>query len=134
MNTEAKKSTKRRKEPNLQTVVTPSDSYQKFTKLIIEELEQGIIPWKQPWGEMGLPTNHLSKKPYKGINLWIFISFAHQYPFYLTFNQWNELDGKIQKGAEAIPICYWNFAFRDKKTGKLIPESQVGLYDLKHVT
>jgi hypothetical protein len=40
----------------------------------------------------------------------------------------------VKKDTKAIPICYWNFAFRDKKTGKVIPESQIGLYDLKLVT
>jgi len=43
------------------------------------------------------------------------------------------MGGKIQKGAKAIPICYWNFVFRDKKTGKVIPERLIGMYVLKQV-
>ncbi|WP_057938038.1 ArdC-like ssDNA-binding domain-containing protein [Algoriphagus resistens] len=60
-----------------------SDIYQKFTNLIIEKLEQGVIPWKQTWHEMGLPSNYLTRKPYKGINLWLLLSCGHQYPYYL---------------------------------------------------
>ncbi|SFB50510.1 ArdC family protein [Algoriphagus aquimarinus] len=140
MKTEAKKSAKRRKRNafgskgnDSQSSKGSTDIYQKFTNLIMEKLEQGVIPWKQPWNDMGLPANYLTKKPYKGINLWVLLSYGHQYPYYLTFKQANALGGKIQKGAKAIPICYWNFVFRDKKTGKTIPESKLDFYDLKQV-
>lgn len=59
------------------------------------------------------------------------LSFGHEYPYYLTFKQAQALGGKIKKESKATPIYYGNFAFRDKQTGKMIPESQVGLYDLK---
>ncbi len=111
-----------------------TDIYQKFTDLILDKLEQGVIPWKQPWHEMGMPANYLTKKPYKGINLWLLLSCGHHYPYYLTFKQANLLGGKIQKGAKSLPICYWNFAFRDKKTGKVIPEDRIAEYDLKLVS
>ncbi|WP_339869313.1 zincin-like metallopeptidase domain-containing protein [uncultured Algoriphagus sp.] len=111
-----------------------SDIYQKVTDLIIGKLELGVIPWKQPWHEMGMPSNYLTMKPYEGINLWLLQSCGHQYPYYLTFKQANSLGGKIKKGAKALPICYWNFAFRDKKTGKVIPEDRIGEYDLKLVS
>ncbi len=107
-----------------------SDTYQKFTDLIIEKLEQGMLPWRQPWHEMGLPSNYMTKKPYKGINLWLLLSCNHQYPYYLTFKQAQKRGCKIKKGAKSIPIYYWNFAFRDKKTGKVIPDERIGLYDL----
>ncbi|TXE13697.1 ArdC family protein [Algoriphagus aquimarinus] len=67
---------------------------------------------------MGLPAIYPTKKPYKGINLWLLLSCRHQYPYYLTFKQANSLGGRIKKGVKSIPICYWNFAFRDKKMGK----------------
>jgi len=133
MKTQAKTTEKSRKKTsssNLEKV----DIYQRFNDLIIDKLEQGVIPWKQPWHEMGLPSNYLTKKPYKGINLWLLVSFDHQYPYYLTFKQANLLGGKIRKGAKALPVCYWNFAFRDKKTGKVIPEDRIGEYDLKQVS
>ena len=43
------------------------------------------------------------------------------------------MGGKIKKGAKALPVCYWNFAFRDKKTGKVIPEDRIAEYDLNLV-
>ncbi|UZD22950.1 ArdC family protein [Algoriphagus halophytocola] len=82
MKTLAKTSTKRKggkdfgrnKERGKQSPKGSPDIYQKFTDLIIEKLEQGVIPWKQPWHEMGMPSNYLTKKPYKGINLWLLLS------------------------------------------------------------
>jgi len=41
---------------NLETV----DIYRKFNDLIIEKLEQGVIPWKQPWHKMGMPADYLT--------------------------------------------------------------------------
>ncbi|MEB2786368.1 ArdC family protein [Algoriphagus persicinus] len=74
MKNEAKTSTKRQRGSAFQNYGGSSDIYGKFTDLIIEKLEQGVIPWKQPWHEMGLPANYLTKKPYKGINLWLLLS------------------------------------------------------------
>ena len=87
---------------NLQKANGSSDIYHKSTDLIIEKLEEGIIPWKQIWHEMGFQANYLTKKPYKGINLWLLLSCNHQYPNYLTFKQANSLGGKIMKGAKAL--------------------------------
>lgn len=108
--------------------------YEKFTDLIIEKLEEGVIPWRQPWHELGLPANYLSKKPYKGINLWLLLSFQHEYPYYLTFKQVQELGGKVKRGSKALPICYWNFVFREKETGKLIPQNQLSNYNPEQVS
>jgi len=41
----------------------------------------------------------------------------HEYPYYLTFNQKRDLGGKVMKGAKAMPICYWNFVYREKAAG-----------------
>ena len=61
--------------------------------------------------------------------LWPSVSLLH-----LTFKQANGVGGKVKKGGKALPICYWNFAFRDNKMGKVIPEDRIGLYDLKLVS
>ncbi len=73
--TSAKTSTKRKggndfgsRSYSSQRVNGSSDIYQKFTDLIIEKLEQGVIPWKQPWHEMGMPSNYLTKKSGKSFD------------------------------------------------------------------
>lgn len=105
---------------------SPTDVYENFTKLILDKLEQGIIPWYQPWNSNGLPSNYLTKKPYRGINLWLLVSLNHDLPYYLTFKQAKELGGMVKKGSKAIPVCYWNFAYKHKETGRTIPEGLLG--------
>jgi antirestriction protein ArdC len=49
--------------------------YQEVTDLIIAELEQGRVPWVQPWGKakagIGLPKNAATERSYSGINILI---------------------------------------------------------------
>lgn len=44
-----------------------ADIYQKVTTKVIELLEAGVVPWRQPWSG-AVPTNMSSMKPYNGIN------------------------------------------------------------------
>lgn len=127
MKTSAKKTGKGKKDKALLSSPreSVSDIYGRFTQLVIQNLEEGVVPWKQPWHEMGLPSNYLTKKPYRGINLWVLLAMRHRYRYYLTYKQAQELGGKVRKGAKSIPICYWNTTFRDKEAGKAVPESQV---------
>lgn len=112
---------------------SPTAIYERFTNLIIEKLEQGIIPWHQPWNSKGMPSNYLTKRPYHGINLWVLLAYAHELPYYLTFKQAENLGGKVKKGAKAIPVCYWNFVFKHKETGKRIPTELVRDYPMDQI-
>ena len=43
--------------------------YSVVTDRIIGLLEEGVVPWQQPWSESGgLPRNLVSGKPYRGVN------------------------------------------------------------------
>ena len=63
--------------------------YDLITVKIEALLNQGIIPWKKPWKNVGggEPTNLVSKKAYRGINVFLLgiTDFTSQY--WLTFNQ-----------------------------------------------
>jgi antirestriction protein ArdC len=58
------------------------DTYAIVTEKIINLLEQGIVPWRRPWSATGLPRNLVSKKPYRGVNL--FLLSATKYVLALT--------------------------------------------------
>ncbi len=106
MKTSAKKTGKGKKDKALLSSPreSVSDIYGRFTQLVIQNLEEGVVPWKQPWHEMGLPSNYLTKKLYRGINLWVLLAMRHRYRYYLTYKQAQELGGKVRKGAKSIPI------------------------------
>lgn len=118
------------KKSNITFKPSPIDVYERITNLIIEKLEQGIIPWHQPWNVKGMPSNYLTKRPYHGINLWVLLAYGHELPYYLTFKQAESLGGKVKKGAKAIPVCYWNFIYKHKETGRTIPAELVKDYPL----
>jgi len=88
--------------------------YQEVTDKIIAELEQGRVPWVQPWGGakagLGLPKNAATGRRYSGVNiliLWgavIEKGFACQH--WLTFRQALDLGGNVRKGEHGTTVCY----------------------------
>ena len=59
-------------------------AYQVITNKIIEKLEQGTVPWRQPWS-CEMPKNLISKKEYRGINVFMLGSTGYTNPYWLTF-------------------------------------------------
>ncbi|MES2255538.1 MAG: zincin-like metallopeptidase domain-containing protein [Pseudomonadota bacterium] len=88
--------------------------YEEVTDRIIGELEQGRVPWVQPWDvsgvTIGLPRSAATRKFYSGINvliLWEAVirrGFAAQE--WLTFRQALSLGAHVRKGERGTNICY----------------------------
>ena len=53
------------------------DVYAIVNEKIISLLEAGVVPWRKPWTSAGLPRNLVSKKCYRGIN--VFLLSASKY-------------------------------------------------------
>jgi len=70
-------------------------------------LEQGTVAWRRPWTGTGLPGNLVSKKPYRGINVFLLSASKYVSPFWLTLRQANELGGHVRKGEDSTPIVFW---------------------------
>jgi len=83
--------------------------YKEITEEIIAKLNQGTIPWRQTW-KSGLPTNAVSMKPYRGINVWLLSGHRFQSNLWLTFNQAKQLDGFVKKGERGRQIVFWQIA------------------------
>ncbi len=93
------------------------DTYAIVTEKIINLLETGIVPWRRPWTSTGLPHNLVSKKPYRGVNVFLLSASKYVSPFWLTMRQANELDGHVRKGEESTLIVNWkieNLLSRDE--------------------
>lgn len=79
-----------------------------ITQKIIEKLESGTIPWQKPWNlKTGRPRNLISKKPYRGINLFMLSLSEFAEPYYLTFNQVKELGGSVKAGAKGNLVVFY---------------------------
>ena len=100
------------------------DVYQIITDRIIEKLEQGTIPWHKPWRSIGAPRNLVSKKPYRGVNVWLLTMQSYTSPYWATIRQINELGGSVHKGEKATAVVFWRVYVDgvEMKTGE--PESE----------
>ena len=97
-------------ESNRQTI------YQEVTDRIIRELEQGRVPWVQPWGgaevatPLGLPKNAATGNTYSGINILILwgaaIEHGRRTQSWLTFKQAKTLGGSVRRGERGTTVVY----------------------------
>ena len=88
--------------------------YQEITDKIVADLEQGRVPWVQPWAgvaaPLGLPKNAATARPYSGINiliLWCAVAecgFAGQN--WLTFRQALKIGAHVKKGERGTTVVY----------------------------
>lgn len=88
------------------------DLAERVTQRIIDQLENGTVPWHRPWAVDGLlPTSAATKKPYRGINTLILSTVqwaeGYQSPYWLTYKQAQKIGGQVRKGEKATPIVFW---------------------------
>ena len=102
------------------------DVYQMITDRIIEKLEADTIPWHQPWRSIGAPRNLVSKKLYRGVNVWLLTAQGYTSPYWATIRQINELGGQVRKGEKSTPLVFWKIYADgvEVKTGEPEPESE----------
>ena len=92
-------------------------SYDRITERIVTLLEQGTVPWHKPWKvTTGLPRNLVSKKPYRGINVFLLMAMSYESPHWLTFRQAIQLGGNVKKGEKSCPVVFWKHMEIEEKT------------------
>jgi len=100
-----------------------NDIHQMVTDTIIQQLENGVIPWQKPWigtnGKLpGLPVNFTTNKYYRGINILLLWSAAIEknYPSdeWASFKQWQAKGEAIQKGEKGNVIVYYDTIEKEK--------------------
>src|SRR5208282_1327399 len=98
---------------------TEMDIYAIVTEKIINLLESGVVPWRRPWTSTGLPRNLVSKKPYRGVNVFLLSASKYVSPFWLTMRQANELGGHVRKGEESTIVVFWKIEDATQSTEDL---------------
>jgi len=90
-------------------------AYEVITDRMIDLLEKGTVPWRKPWaGHDLMPANLISKKNYRGINVFLLAAMTYDSPYWLTFNQAKQSGGTVRKGEKACPVVFWKW-LDDKK-------------------
>ena len=98
--------------------------YEIITSRILEKLEKGVVPWSQPWNaETDMPRNLSTKKPYRGINIWLLLGHGYTSPFWVSFKQSKRLGGSIKKGEKGTPVVFWKW-LDEKNPEEPNPEGQ----------
>lgn len=97
------------------------NTYETITNRIIEELENGRVPWRKDWqvngsSNGGKPTNKLTGKVYRGINFVSLLCSSYGCNEWLTYKQAQELGGNVRKGERGSPIVFWSTFAKDKTT------------------
>src|SRR6202049_3086995 len=89
--------------------------YEIITEKIIKQLESGVAPWRQPWTCQS-PANLLTRKEYRGLNVFTLASQGFPSRFWLTFNQATKLGGRIRRGERSSPVIFWNVGEEQETT------------------
>ena len=99
----------------------------KFTDMMIARMESMKAgDWQKGWidgsSAYGMPQN-ISGRNYSGTNSFFLQMDAamngYKTPVYMTFLQIQKENARIKKGAESMPVIYWDFSIQDKDGKKI---------------
>ena len=86
--------------------------HQEVTNQLISQLEKGTIPWRKDWStSSGLPSNHITKNTYSGINIPILWCSAainlHDCIQWATYKQLKDAGIQVNKGSKATTCVFF---------------------------
>ena len=106
------------------------DIYAEITNRMIQEMEQGIIPWQKPWMAAGAAISHTTGKPYSLVNQML-LGRAGEW---LTFKQVQQEGGFVRKGEKAHMVVFWKFLqVKDEETDELKEVPFLRYYNVFHM-
>ncbi len=129
-----------------------TDVYAMVNNRITKQIEKGIVPWQQPWGDAGLPKNLITGRPYRGINVWLLNPLGYEQNYFLTSHQIKEIGATIKEGEKGNMTVFWKWLeVKDEGTDQIanvpflrynsvyniaqcdgIPETQIPMIDLQN--
>ena len=86
--------------------------YEQVTAGLIEQMENGVAIWQQPWviSKAYQPQNGHSGRLYNGFNRiylgWMQEGFGSQDPRWFTMNNVKEIGAKVRKGSKSTLVVY----------------------------
>lgn len=81
------------------------DLFDVVTKKIINQLEQGNIPWKKSWSCGYGAINYVTRRSYEGINL-LLLPYEGEY---LSFKQVTDAGGYVKQNEKANMVVFWKW-------------------------
>ena len=106
------------------------DIYSEVTNRIMEQMEEGIIPWQKPWVACGKAISRTTGKPYSLLNQMLLGRPGE----YLTFKQCQEAGGKVKKGEKSQMVVFWKWIeTEDEETGEKKEVPFLRYYNVFHI-
>jgi len=88
-------------------------TYEIINSRIIELLQQGAVPWRKTWySTSNYPKNLVTKKEYRGVNVFMLACQEYSSPYWLTFKQAADKGGHVRKGQKSTPVVFWKWVDR----------------------
>ena len=88
-----------------------------ISEKIVKALENGVVPWHQPWVTVNMACYNRRKKPYSLLNRLLLEEPGE----YITYKQATAEGGHIKKGAEAKKVLFWKLLDDKENPDKKIP-------------
>lgn len=82
------------------------DLFQVITDRIVDQLEQGVIPWQKPWSGVQGAISHTTGMRYSLLNQMLLGCRSGEF---VTFKEAQREGGHIKKGEKASMIVFWKF-------------------------
>lgn len=104
--------------------------YDEITRRIMEQLEQGIIPWQKPWIGSSSAISHVTGKPYSLLNQMLLGRSGE----YVTFRQCQQEGGKVRKGEKSSMVVFWKWIEKeDEESGEKKSIPFLRYYSVFHI-
>ena len=107
------------------------DIYKTVTDRMIQQMEQGIIPWKKPWVSTSGAISHMTGKPYSVLNQML---LGHSGE-YVTYKQCQQEGGKVKSGEKSQIIVFWKWMMvEDEETKEEKEVPFLRYYNVFHIS
>lgn len=82
-------------------------TYEAVTAHLVKALEGGVVPWRKSWVDASPPSNAVSNRPYRGINLFLLGLGMFRDHRWLSFKQAQQLRGHVRSGEKSMIAVFW---------------------------
>lgn len=106
------------------------DIYAEITNRIIDQMEQGTIPWQKPWVASGGCVSYATGKSYSLLNQMLLGRPGE----YATYKQIQSAGGFVKKGQKASMVVFWKWIEQeDEETGEKKEIPFLRYYNVFHI-
>lgn len=95
------------------------EAMQRLVDKLIEQMQAGVANWKMPWHSFGMPHNAMTKRPYRGTNVWACMLSGYTETGWATYKQWTDAGCQVRKGEKATHVFLLKPMEREDPDGKI---------------